>query len=372
MKDPKASKEDPVKEPENGHDISRRDFVKMSSAFALATLVGGGTLLQVGQVARAQQRRQADGRVHFYSPETPDMTEEMGAAYSALTGIPVDVTYGGTSVIFNKLIAEARRPNADLWYGAGGLIPFEVGRREGITEPYIPSEWKDLPVKSETGLKLRDDDWHWVAMEYFVIGLSYNTELLDESEVPRNYDDLLDPKWRGEFQMPNPASSGTATLFVMSQLLRLGESAGWDYLAQLVDQASAIPDSGAGPTRAVAAGNAKLALCFDFMPYQLAARGERVGFVLPEPSPILANPIALVKSGPNPELAEQFIDWMLAADGGQEILGKWSHLPMNPDAQGLERPTNLNDVLHAAQDLDIDWLVDNFDAIRDEWRNRFG
>ena len=351
--------------------ITRRDFVKVSSAFTLATMLGGGAVMQLGQTAYAQQRRPGTGRLHFYSPETPDMTAEMGDGFSAATGIPVDVSYGGTSVIFNRLVAEARRPNADVWYGAGGLIPFEVGRVEGLTEPYTPPEWADMPAYNEFGLKMRDDEWHWVAMEYFVIGLAYNTELVSNDEVPRNYDDLLDPKWRGEIQMPNPASSGTATLFVMSQLLRLGWDTGWEYLAELVDQTSAIPDSGAGPTRAVAAGNAKIAICFDFMPYQLAERGERVSFVLPEPTPILANPIALVNTGPNPDIAKDFINWMLSADGGQSILGRWSHLPMHPDVTGIARPTTFPDVMHATQDLDIEWLVENFDEIRAEWRRRF-
>lgn len=351
--------------------VSRRDFVKMSSAFTLAAMLGGGTVMQLGQLAHAQQRRRETGRLHFYSPETPDMTAEMGAAFTEQTGIPVDVSYGGTSVIFNRLVAEARRPNADVWYGAGGLIPFEVGRVEGLTEPYTPSEWADLPVFNEFGLKMRDPDWHWVAAEYFVIGLAYNTELVESGEVPSNYDDLLDPKWRGEIQMPNPASSGTATLFVMSQLLRLGWDAGWEYLTELVDQTSAIPDSGAGPTRAVAAGNAKIAVCFDFMPYQLAERGERVGFVLPSPTPILANPIALVNTGPNPDIATQFIDWMLSVGGGQRILGRWSHLPMHPDVTDIARPTTVTDVLHATQDLDFEWLVEQFDEIRAEWRRRF-
>ena len=352
-------------------ELTRRDFIKTSSAFTLATMLGGGAIMHLGQGAYAQTRRPGTGRVHFYSPETPDMTAEMGVAYTAVTGIPVDVSYGGTSVIFNRLVAEARRPTADVWYGAGGLIPFEVGRAEGLIEPYQPSEWLAMPTYNEFGLKMRDEDWNWVAAEYFVIGLAYNTELVEAGDVPTDYDGLLDPKWRGEIQMPNPASSGTATLFVMSQLQRLGWDNGWDYMAKLVDQCSAIPDSGAGPTRAVAAGNARLAICFDFMPYQLADRGERVGFMLPSPTPILANPIALVNTGPNPELGKGFIDWMLAADGGQAILGRWGHLPMHPGVTGISRPTTVSDVLHATQDLDIAWLVENFDEIRAEWRRRF-
>lgn len=349
---------------------TRRKFLERSAGAALATMIGGGMVVTLGEKALAQRRRAGTGRIHFYSPETPDMTRQMATEYEALTGVPVDVTYGGTSVVFNRLVAERRRPNADLWYGAGGVIPFEVGRKEGLITPYTPTGWEDMPVYMQ-GLKVRDEAWHWVAAEVFVIGLSYNTELVSPDEVPRKWEDLLDPKWRGEIQMPNPASSGTATLFVMSQLLRHGWNAGWEYLEQLVEQTSAMPDSGAAPTRAVAKGEAKVAVCFDFMPYQLAQRGERTGFVLPEPSPVLANPVALVEAGPNPELAKPFIDWLLSADGGQRILGEWSHLPIHPDVKEMARPTNVNDVLHAAQDLDIEWLVENYDEIRSEWRRRF-
>lgn len=49
--------------------------------------------------------------------------------------------------------------------------------------------------------------------------------------------------------MPNPAASGTATLLVLSQLLEMGEEEGWAYFDELVQQMSAMPDSGLAPTK---------------------------------------------------------------------------------------------------------------------------
>lgn len=354
--------------------LTRREVMKIGGLTALGTMAGGmGLTLLDRMPAAAAPARRGTGRVHFYSPETPAMTRQMGEAFTRATGTPVDVTYGGTAVIFNRILAEKDNPNGDLWYGAGGMIPFEVGRARGLITPYTPPEWR-RQVVHQHGLKMRDENWHWIAAEVFVIGIAYNTELVPKDQLPKTWEDLLHPRWRGEIQIPNPATSGTATLFVMSRLSEHGLDRGWKYLGDLVKQTNAIPDSGAGPTRAVAKGEAKLALCFDFMPYQLAVRGEKTGFILPPQTPIIANPVALLNNGPNPDLGKRFIDWLLSADGGQAIIGEWSQLPIHPmvPRDRIKRPTLLPDVLPAAQKLKIDWLVENWDNIRGEWRKRFG
>ncbi|MFD2902262.1 ABC transporter substrate-binding protein, partial [Klebsiella pneumoniae] len=92
----------------------------------------------------------------------------------------------------------------------------------------------------------------------------------------------MDPRWKGKFQMPNPAASGTATLTVMSQMMEMGEEKGWQYFDKLVDQANAFPDSGLAPSQAVAKGEAEIGVAFDFMAYEMNTRGEKVDFVVPE------------------------------------------------------------------------------------------
>lgn len=84
-------------------------------------------------------------------------------------------------------------------------------------------------------------------------------------------------------------------------MMQNGEEEGWEYFQKLTDQANSIPDSGSGPTKGAALGEAHVAVGFDFMAYEHQNNGETVDFIVPENTPILVNPATLVKDGPNPE-----------------------------------------------------------------------
>lgn len=206
----------------------------------------------------------SEGAITLYSPETPDLTNELAAKYEELHGDKVNVHYAGTNVLVNQMMAEKGNPQADVWYGGGGILPFEAAVDKDIVTQYIPPSAEDWEV-IEDGIKLKHEDGYYVGIEMFVLGFSYNTDLVTEEEAPKNWGDLLDPKWEGKIQFPNPAASGTSTLMVLSYMMENGEEEGWEYFQKLTDQANSIPDSGSAPTKAVAMGEAHIGIGFDFM-----------------------------------------------------------------------------------------------------------
>ncbi|MDQ0271633.1 ABC transporter substrate-binding protein [Cytobacillus purgationiresistens] len=308
------------------------------------------------------------GGITFYSPETPDMTKELGKKFEELHGGSVNVQYAGTNILVNRMMAEKDNPQGDVWYGGGGILPFEAAAEKGIIGAYVPdiaNGWDTV----EDGIKVKHQDGKYVGVEVFVLGFAYNTELVKEDEAPKTWDDLLDPKWKGKIQFPNPAASGTATLMVLNQMMQRGEAEGWDYFKKLVDQASSMPDSGSAPTKAVSMGEAHIGVGFDFMAYEQKANGESVDFVVPDKTPILVNPVSIVEGGPNPEGGKKLIDFLLSKDG-QQILANWYHIPINPDVES-KTPLTLEGVKSHAVDLDIDWVNDNYDRVRNEWKDKF-
>ncbi|MBL5768991.1 ABC transporter substrate-binding protein [Heyndrickxia sporothermodurans] len=307
-------------------------------------------------------------RITLYSPETPDMSKELAQKYEEINGGKVDVQYAGTNVLVNRMMAEKDNPQADVWYGGGGSLPFEAAADKGIITSYIPESAEKWDV-TEDGIKLKHQDGKYVGVEMFVLGFSYNTELVKPEEAPKTWEDLLDPKWKGKIQFSNPAASGTSTLMVLSYMMQHGEKEGWEYFKKLSKQANSIPDSGSGPTKAVSMGEAYIGVGFDFMAYEQKAKGESVDFVVPDKTPILVNPASLVEKGPNPKGGKKFIDFLLSKEG-QQILANWYHIPLNPDVKS-KTPLTLEKVKPHAVDLDIDWVNENYDRIRNEWKEKF-
>lgn len=309
------------------------------------------------------------GTINFYSPETPDMTERLAEQFEDEVGGNVVVTGGGTNEIVNRMTAEQDSPQGDVWYGGGGWMPFENAKNNGLLEPYTPEGYEDVEPY-EGDIWMREDDWNWVGADIFVLGLSYNTDMVSEDELPQTWAELADDQWADNFQLPNPAASGTATLYVLSQLMEQGEDAGWEYFDTIVENAQAIPDSGAAPTQAVGSGEVALGVSFEFMAYQHEDRGEPVGFHIPEDTPVLVNPVAKVAGGPNPEGADMFIDWLLSHEG-QQARADFHHLTTDDDVDHLI-PLTIDDALDNAMDLDSAFVDENFDDIRQEWGNRYG
>lgn len=333
----------------------------------LSSIVISASLATLSACASSPSSGGGDGsskNITIYSPETPDMTKELAEAFEKASKKKVNVQYAGTNILVNRMIAEKDSPKGDVWYGGGGSLPFETAADKGIIMPYTPKMAKEWQTK-ENGVKVRDKNWKWVGTEIFVLGFTYNTKLVKKEDAPKTWDDLLNPKWKGKIQFSNPAASGTATLMVLSQMMERGEAKGWDYFKKLYAQANATPDSGAAPTKAVAMGEAEIGIGFDFMAYEQKAKGEEVDFVVPDKTPILVNPVSLVEKGPNPKGGKELIDFLLSKDG-QQILANWYHIPINPEVKS-KTPLSLKSVQSHALDLDIDWVVNNYDRVRTEW-----
>ncbi|HLT56882.1 MAG TPA: extracellular solute-binding protein [Bacillota bacterium] len=343
---------------------------KLLSLFSSALLIGLLAACAGGEEdssSSSSEKGSNNDPITLYSPETPDLTKELAAKYEELYGQKVNVHYAGTNVLVNQMMAEKGNPQADVWYGGGGILPFESAVDKGIITQYIPESAEDWEVV-ENGIKMKHEDGYYVGTELFVLGFAYNTELVSEEEAPKTWEDLLDPKWEGKIQFPNPAASGTATLMVLSYMMQHGEDAGWEYFQKLAEQANSIPDSGSGPTKAVAMGEAHIAVGFDFMAYEHQAKGESVDFVVPDKTPILVNPASLVEGGPNPEGGKKFMDFMLEEEA-QQILANWYHIPINPEVES-KTPLNIDSIRENAVDLDIDWVNENYDRIRNEWKSK--
>lgn len=70
-------------------------------------------------------------------------------------------------------------------------------------------------------------------------------------EAPSCYDDLLKPEYKNLISMPNPTSSGTGYMFLLSMVNQRGEDAAFDYFDALAENVLQFTSSGSGPVSAL-------------------------------------------------------------------------------------------------------------------------
>lgn len=336
---------------------------------------GSGTETSRGPSAAAR-------KVVVYTPFPEITAKELGRAFTARTGIEVEQVLEGTAKVFARVRAEKRHPRADVWYGGGGMIPFLAATREGLLEPYTPKGWGGREV-GKGNLIWRDPDWSWVGLGVIALGYAYNPQKISEADLPKTWADLADPRWRDQIEMWDPAESGTAMLFLEAAILRAiqrgeGEEAGWKYLTDFFRNLKRYTREGK-PAFAVARGEVLLGIHFEHQVLeflaeqagdaQIAEVQENIRWYLPPDSPVLVDPIALIKGGPNPEGGRAFIDFCFSEEG-QRILNRFfiSVDPGVPPPPGLPGVT-FDFLLSKAQKLDAAWMAERYDSVRKRWQN---
>lgn len=141
----------------------------------------------------------------------------------------------------------------------------------------------------------------------------YNTNNVSPEDAPTGWEDLLDPRWRGNAVMIDPASSET----YMSWALNMREAFGDEFLTGLAAQELTIANGGLDAAQAVASGAVDIS--FSAMANQaegLLAQGAPLG-VLEVANPALGNEhsIGIAANAPNPENARIFTNWFLSEEG---------------------------------------------------------
>ena len=114
------------------------------------------------------------------------------AAFEKKYGVKVRVWRGSSENVVQRSVTEARggRFDADV-FETGGAAMESLHREKLLQKVKSPSQ-ADLDPAALTA------HGEWTGTRYNVFVAAYNTKLIKKDELPKSYDDLLDPKWKGK------------------------------------------------------------------------------------------------------------------------------------------------------------------------------
>jgi len=262
--------------------------------------------------ARLIDGAKKEGRFVFYGTLGVDaaapMLEKFRQAHPYLS---IGHYRGNGSGLFNKVVTEARgsKFEADVIEISAG--PSAELIRSGFIDPYRSSEFD--AVRPE----FRDPKNLWHAYQSLIVGLAYNKNRVKESEVPKNYQDLLLPRWKG-----GKISLDTDDADVFGALLdSWGEKPGLDYFRRLARQEPVLRNGHTLQAQLLAAGEVDLhPWSHAQRPLLMADRGAPVAIEFLQPVVSKAQGLLLAKRSPHPHAAALFIDWALSEEG-QTFIG---------------------------------------------------
>jgi ABC-type Fe3+ transport system substrate-binding protein len=267
-----------------------------------------------------------DGQVTWYSTLIVNqIVRPMAAAFEArYPGIKVQYTRATSSDTALKIRneARARRVQADLFDGSNTVFLLEDA---GLVAEYRPKAASSWPAD------LRDPKGHWTALNLFYWTSAYNTDLVPESEAPKTYADLLDPKWKGKIAWTYDLTSGGPPGFVHNILATFGQEKGMAYLRTFAAQEPVtIPAAQRVVLDKVISGEYPLAvMILNYHATISAAQGAPVRWIKMEPLLESMSLVSVVKDAPHPNAARLFVEFMLS-DEGQQVMAANDYLPASP------------------------------------------
>lgn len=272
----------------------------------------------------------AQGQVNIICSVQAEWCNLMATVYAKTTGTKVNITVKGSGEALAQLNAERANPKTDIWFGGTG-DPHLQAAEQGLTQEYKSPQLAQLHPWAQK--QAADSKYRTVGVYLGPLGFGFNKELLAKKKAaePRSWADLLKPEFKGEVQMANPASSGTAYTMIATLVQLMGEEKAFDYMKKLHTNVSTYTRSGTAPVKAAARGETTVSISFVHDVTTEAVNGFPVGSATPaEGTGAEIGSMSLVKGSPNAEAAKQFYEWALTP-GGQQfgLAAKQFQLPSN-------------------------------------------
>jgi iron(III) transport system substrate-binding protein len=256
----------------------------------------------------------AQGALTVYCSVQEEWCRPMMAAFERATGIRVSMTRRSSGETMTQIRAEASNPRGDVWWGGTG-DPHMQAAQENLTVEYrspMLDQLHDWAVSQarQTGFKT-------VGIYAGALGYSFNTTELQRRRIaaPRCWADLTKPEFRGEVQVADPNTSGTAYTMLATLVQVMGEEPAFTYLRALHRNVNQYTRSGAAPARAAATGETLVGITFLHDAVAQRITGAPVEIVAPcEGTGYEIGSMSIIRGARNMEQARRFFDWALSAE----------------------------------------------------------
>jgi iron(III) transport system substrate-binding protein len=259
-----------------------------------------------------------EGELMVYSSLTQDDQRKLAADFERRYGVALKFWRGSQANILQRVTTEARAGRFDFDALETNAPQIEVLAREKLLQrvrsPYLEQELlpDTLPPHGE-----------WAADRLNLLVYAYNTRAVPAADVPRRWEDLLDPKWKRRIGMESTNVEWFAAL-----VEAMGEQAGLELFRRLGENGVAVRTGHNHSAVLVAAGEIPLMLgIYSHDAERMKAKKAPVDwFVLP-PAIVVPSAVAVSRRAPHPHAAVLFYDYMLSE--GQRFYTEVNRVPAN-------------------------------------------
>ena len=298
-----------------------------------------------------------DGRtpVLVYSPHGRDQLALLERVFEQERP-DVDVRWldMGSQEIVDRLRFERVNPQADVWFGGPATL-FSRGVTDSLIVPYRPS-WATATDTSTHG----PGDYYFGVYRTPAV-IAFNSRAVPRAEAPKDWDDVLAPRWHDQVLIRDPVASGTMRaiwgLILYRSIAATGDTAaGMQWLRRLDGQTRAYTLNPAVLDQKLAREEGTVTL-WDLPDILISrAKGLPFDYVFPASGTVVIDDaIAVVRGAPHPDAARAFVEFVGGREAQILTAREVFRLPARTDLPEADVPAWVADVMHEMQVATMDW-----------------
>lgn len=290
----------------------------------------------------------------IYTPHGQDLLRDFVARYKqAYPEVDVQFLDMGSRDVLERVRAERNRPQADLWWGAAHTT-FQTAADENLLAVYRPT-WAD-----KISVDARDAQDRWYGTYETPEVIVYNSELVKPEDAPKDWDDVLDAKWRDKILIRNPNPSDSMRAIFGAMIWRFyketkSPEGGYDWLRKLDSNVHEYTADGTLMMQKLARGEGAISLWNmpDVVIYREKKNIKNIAYLIPKSgTPVITDGIAIVKGAPHEEEARRFYEFVNTPESLVYAARTYYRIPARTDLDRSQLPAWMNDPFTR---MPLDW-----------------
>jgi iron(III) transport system substrate-binding protein len=296
--------------------------VKPNATAADVALYAGPDRLQ-----KLVEGAKKEGELNLYTSAQADDIGAVAAAYEKKYGVRVSMWRSSSEKVLQRALAEARANRNAMDVAETNGPEMESMHREKILQLVKSPHLAELiaPALLPHG--------EWVATRLNVFVQAYNTKAVRKQDLPKSWEDLADPKWKGRLGIEQEDADWLAGM-----MGELGEARGTKLFRDIVAKNGMSMRKGHTLlAQLVVSGEVPLALTvYNYKAEQLKRKGAPIDWFAIGTAIARPNGVGVARAAPHPHAAVLFYDFEISEEG-QRILAQRDFVPTN---RNVDTPLN--------------------------------
>ena len=275
-----------------------------------------GTDRQQRLIAEAQK----EGSLTLYTSMAAPNLEVLRADFEKKHGVKLNVWRAGEAKIVQRILTEAKAGHAGFDLVHMNSLEMEALHRENILQQVKSPHLNKLVASALPSHK------EYVATRLSPIVLAYNTDKIKKTDLPKTYQDLLDPKWKGRLGV-----EANDQEWFYAVIKDMGTEKGLQYFRDLVTTNGLSVRTGHSLlNNMVVSGDVPLALTvYGHMPILAKQKGAPIDWLALKPTAAVSFAAGLSRKASHPSAAILFYDYMIT--DAQKLLAEMHYIPTNKE-----------------------------------------